>query len=134
VAAELERPQEVPARGGIAVRDAGAAGVNGQVLLTVHFVHDRTTTDRRPGLEPPQLTAVASVQGEQVAVRLTDEQQVGGGGEDAVAVREGVRHPLLPVDPVRADVHRDDAAGLVLPGRPQAVAASVSECAAATYP
>ena len=38
VAADLERPQEVAARRRVAVRDAGAAGVDGEVLLAVDLV------------------------------------------------------------------------------------------------
>ena len=76
-AAELERPQEVAPRPSPRT-GAGAAGVDGHVLLAVDLVRDRAAADRRAGLEPPQSATVARVEREQVAVRLADEDQVAG--------------------------------------------------------
>ena len=74
--ADLERPEVVTARRRVAIGNAGAAGVNRDVLLAVDLVGDGAGADRRSCLESPQLVAIARIEREEIPVGLSDEQQV----------------------------------------------------------
>ena len=120
--ADLERPKVVATRSRIAVRNSGSTGIHRDVLLAIDFIGDRAGTDRRSRLEAPQLIAILRVEREEIAIGLPDEQQVGCGSQDAVAMRERIRHPLLPPDAIGGRIDRDDSSRLIFARRAKSVA------------
>ncbi len=100
IAAEREHPEHVA---------IGRGGLRGQatdrdcdVLLAVDLIGDGRGVRASAGLPLPQHLAVRGVQGLELAVRLTMEQQPAGGCERAAALPDRIGRLLLPDDLVGA--------------------------------